>query len=180
MSNTIIETVNPRHNNKQGLGATRFQKGLALLLISGVLLIAILLLSGLAKMDLSVFSRMTLAVKIHAGSAIMALVLGAAQFALPKGRTLHIIMGSLWVAAMISVAVSSLFIKQIFAGSFSPIHLFVPLTAWGLYAGLKPLFGGKKGEHGKQMRGVYFGALFFAGLFAFLPSRTMWNLFLGG
>ncbi|MBL4616648.1 MAG: DUF2306 domain-containing protein [Robiginitomaculum sp.] len=180
MSNAIIETINPRNSNKQRLGATRFQKWLALLLISGALLIIVLLVSGQAKMDLSVFGKMTLAVKIHAASAVLALVLGAAQFALPKGRSLHIIMGSLWVLAMISVAVSSLFIKQIFAGSFSPIHLFVPLTAWGLYAGLKPLFGGKKGEHGKQMRGVYFGALIFAGLFTFFPGRTMWNLFLGG
>lgn len=157
-----------------------FHKVLILFGLGGLLLLVVLLVSGQAKMDMSVFGKMTLAVKIHAISAVFALVLGAAQFALPKGRALHIIMGSMWVLAMVSTAVSSLFIKQIFAGSFSPIHLFVPLTAIGLYFGLKPLFGGKKGEHGKQMRGVYFGALIFAGLFTFLPGRTMWHLFLGG
>jgi len=157
-----------------------FQTSLIWLGLGGLSLLAVLLVSGQAQMDLSVLDKMPLAVQIHAASAVLALVLGAAQFFLPKGRTLHIVMGSIWVLAMMIVAGSSLFIKQIFHGSFSPVHLFIPLTAWGLYRGLRPLFGKTRGQHGKQMRGVYFGALILAGMFTFMPGRTMWNLFVGG
>ncbi len=161
-------------------GNNGFQKALALFAGTALLLLLAALLTGQAQMDLSVVHKMPTAVKIHAASAVFALVLGAVQLVLPKGRALHIILGSLWVIAMIVVAISSLFIKQVFAGYFSPIHLFVPFTAAGLYFGLKPLFGKTRGQHGKQMRGVYFGALVLAGLFTFVPGRTMWQLFLGG
>ncbi|VAV86777.1 hypothetical protein MNBD_ALPHA06-119 [hydrothermal vent metagenome] len=167
-------------SNGVGSTATRMQTGLALLMVSGIALIAVLLVSGQAQMDFSVAQKMSMSVKIHASSAILALVLGGVQLVLPKGRTLHMVFGVLWVLSMILVAGSSLFIQQIFNGSFSPIHLFVPLTAFGLYRGLKPLLQRKFREHGKQMRGVYFGALVIAGLFTFIPGRTMWNLFFGG
>lgn len=161
-------------------GTTRMQTGLALFAASGIALIAVLLVSGQTRLDVTVIEEMSLAVQIHAASASIALVLGAVQLVLPKGRALHIILGSIWVLAMLGVAISSLFIKQIFVGSFSPIHLFVPLTAFGLFSGLKPLFTGERRTHGKHMRGVYFGALLIAGMFTFLPGRMMWQLFLGG
>jgi len=50
------------------------------------------------------------AIQIHAYLALVALALGAAQFALPKGVPLHRAMGFTWALATIGVAGVSLFI----------------------------------------------------------------------
>jgi uncharacterized membrane protein len=62
-------------------------------------------------------------VQLHAGAALSALVLGALQFALPKGVRAHRVIGWAWVALMAAVAVSSFWITGV-AGPhrFSWIH----------------------------------------------------------
>lgn len=62
-------------------------------------------------------------VQTHVLAAVSAVVLGAAQFVLPKGTLRHRILGRTWVALMAVVALGSLGIhalRQI--GPFSWIH----------------------------------------------------------
>ena len=59
----------------------------------------------------------------------VALVLGAIQMASPKGTLPHRLIGWIWVGLMMLLAGTSIFIKVIFPGHFSYIHL---LTAWVL------------------------------------------------
>jgi len=147
--------------------------------IVGLALLTILIVTQVISPRFDVVRHMTLPVRVHAASAIFALLLGGMIFVLPKGRTLHITMGSLWVASMIAVSISALFIKQIFTGHFSPIHLFVPLTAYGLYKGLTALMRGEGKRHGRRMTSLFLGALMLAGALTFLPGRSMWQMFFG-
>ena len=50
-------------------------------------------------------------IKIHAGAAVAALILGSAQLWRPKGRALHRTMGWAWAMLMVVVAVSSFWIS---------------------------------------------------------------------
>jgi len=92
-----------------------------------------------------------MAVQVHAFGAISAFGLGSAQMVLPKGRTAHMVMGWIWVGLMVLVAISAFFIRGINHGSFSPIHLFIPLTIFGLYGGLSALYRQDGHGHGRAM-----------------------------
>ena len=78
------------------------------------------------------------AIPVHALAAMTAFVLGAVQFAAPKGTLPHRTIGWIWVCLMVSVAVSSFWIHQIrLIGPWSPIHLLsiftlvtLPLGVW--------------------------------------------------
>ncbi|PHR57601.1 MAG: hypothetical protein COA47_11510 [Robiginitomaculum sp.] len=179
MNHSNTQTISVGRLARAPLRPTRLQTGLALLLISGSLLIVALLANGQIPLQPDVLARMSLAIKIHVSSALFALVLGGLQFVLPKGRTLHIVMGCVWVLAMLVVAGSAFFIRDLFHGSFSPIHLFIIVTIVGLYRGLMPLIRGSKKAHGPSMRGTYIGALLVSGALAFLPGRIMLPLLFG-
>ncbi len=130
-------------------------------------------------MTMSILLEAPAAIQIHAFGAMGAFGLGSAQMILPKGRSAHIIMGWVWVVLMVMVASSAFFIRGINHGSFSPIHLFIPLTIFGLYGGLSALQRKDGRGHGKAMRGLFSGALLLAGFFAFLPGRLMWTSIFG-
>ncbi|PHS25989.1 MAG: hypothetical protein COA84_06980 [Robiginitomaculum sp.] len=130
-------------------------------------------------MSMDLLFTAPLAIQIHAFGAMSAFGLGSAQMLLPKGRTAHIIMGWVWVVLMVMVASSAFFIRGINHGSFSPVHLFIPLTIFGLYGGLSALYRKDGPGHGKAMRGLFSGALVLAGLFTFFPGRLMWAVVFG-
>ena len=72
-----------------------------------------------------------------------------------------------WVVAMVTVAVSSLFIRQINPGSFSLIHL---LSGWTLIALPMALFAVRRGwiaSHARGMTWTFIGGLIVAGAFTF-------------
>jgi uncharacterized membrane protein len=128
-------------------------------------------------MNLDPFLEAPIEVQIHAVAAIAAFGLGLFQVFGPRlGRAIHIIFGITWTALMIVVAVSALFITELFGDWWSPIHLFVLLTAFGLWQAFRALSRGEFRAHGKHMRGLYFGALLIAGAFTFLPGRMMWDI----
>lgn len=156
------------------------QAALLLLVATGTVTLALGYATGRIHTDFSIWNKLPIAVQVHASSAIFAFFLGGAQLILPKKRKLHIVMGITWVVAMVSTATSALLIKEIIPDHFSPVHIFVLVTAVGLYRGLKPLFRNRYKPHGKQMRNLYFGALILAGLFTFLPGRVMYLMFTGG
>lgn len=129
--------------------------------------------------DLSLVAAAPLAVKIHLTAALSALAIGVALMARVKGTGLHKTLGWTWVIAMGVTAVSSLFIRQLNHGHFSFIHLLSGWTIVGLPGAIYAIKRGKVGAHRRVMTGMFVGGLLLAGLFAFIPGRLLWTLFLG-
>ena len=119
-------------------------------------------------------------VTIHLIAAVGALLLGpvalwARQGAQQRPR-LHRGFGYAWVTLMVVTALSALFIHD--SGlpnihGFSPIHLLVPATLFGLYYAFAALFRGDIRAHRQTMQRLYYGACVTAGAFTLLPIRSM-------
>jgi uncharacterized membrane protein len=120
------------------------------------------------------------AIPVHAFAAMAAFVLGAVQFAAPKGTLPHRTIGWIWVILMLAVAGSSFWIHQIkLWGDWSPIHLLsilvlvsVPLAVWKAHHH-------EVTDHRRIMILVFSGALVVAGLFTLLPGRIMHAVIFG-
>ena len=115
----------------------------------------------------------------HIAGALGALLIGALLLAGVKGSRRHRTLGWIWVAAMGTAVVSSIFIRQINPGHFSFIHLF---TGWTLVALPAAVFAARRHRiaiHARAMTGIFVGGLVIAGAFTFLPGRLMWRIFLG-
>lgn len=129
--------------------------------------------------DWALLVRQPWVVQLHIAAALTALLLGTVQLVGIKGTGLHRLIGWTWVVAMVTVAASSLFIRQINPGSFSLIHL---LSGWTLIALPMALFAIRRGRvarHASGMTWTFVGGLIVAGAFTFLPGRLMWQLFFG-
>jgi uncharacterized membrane protein len=120
-------------------------------------------------------------IQIHAFAAMGAFALGAVQLTAPKGTIPHRTLGWIWVALMLTIAVSSFWIQGIrLIGPFSPIHLLsmitlvtVPLAVW--HARRHAVL-----SHRRMMIGIFAGALVVAGFFTFVPGRIMFKVAFGG
>jgi uncharacterized membrane protein len=129
--------------------------------------------------DWALLARQPWVVQVHIVAALLALLLGTVQLVGIKGTGLHRLIGWSWVIAMVTVAISSLFIRQINPGSFSLIHL---LSGWTLIALPMAIFAirkGRVGSHASGMTWTFVGGLIVAGAFTFLPGRLMWEVFFG-
>jgi uncharacterized membrane protein len=128
------------------------------------------------------FSRIAEAapvIQLHLASALTALAIGVVLMMRVKGSGLHKLLGWTWVLAMGSTAVSSLFIREINNGAFSFIHLLSGWTIVGLPGAVYAIKRGKVSIHRRAMTGMFVGGLLLAGLFAFIPGRLLWTVFLG-
>jgi uncharacterized membrane protein len=120
------------------------------------------------------------AISLHAFAAMAAFVLGLVQFASPKGTLPHRTVGWIWVALMLLVAISSLWIHQIrLLGPFSPIHflsiftlVMLPLAVWRAHTH-------QVAAHRRIMISLFLGALLIAGLFTLIPGRIMHKVVFG-
>ena len=130
--------------------------------------------------DPAAFLRAPWVIQLHAGTAIGALVLGTVQMFAPKGTIPHRTVGYVWAALMVTTAISAIFIRQINGGSFSFIHIFVPLTLMSVYGMIASARRGVINKHRNAVYGAFFGALIVPGLFAFMPGRLMHVVFFGG
>jgi uncharacterized membrane protein len=129
--------------------------------------------------DWALLARQPPVIQLHIAAALLALLLGTVQLVGIKGTGLHRLIGWSWVIAMLTVAVSSLFIRQINPGAFSWIHL---LSGWTLIAVPMAIFAirkGRIGSHASGMTWTFVGGLIVAGAFTFLPGRLMWEVFFG-
>jgi len=129
--------------------------------------------------DWALLARQPWVIQLHIAAALLALLLGTVQLVGIKGTGLHRLIGWSWVIAMVTVAISSLFIRQINPGSFSLIHL---LSGWTLIALPMAIFAVRKGRVGRHASGMtwtFVGGLIVAGAFTFLPGRLMWEVFFG-
>jgi uncharacterized membrane protein len=113
-------------------------------------------------------------IQMHAYAAMGALVLGAVQFAAPKGTLPHRTIGAIWVTLMLVVSISAFFIHKIrLWGEWSPIHLLaiftllmLPLAVWNAHSH-------QVKKHQRAMIAIYTGGLVIAGLFTFVRGRIM-------
>ncbi len=129
--------------------------------------------------DWGLLARQPWVIQIHIAAAMAALLLGTVQLVGIKGTAIHRLIGWSWVFAMLTVAVSSLFIRQINPGSFSWIHL---LSGWTLIALPMALFAIRRGRiagHARGMTWTFIGGLIVAGVLTFIPGRLMWEVFFG-
>ena len=129
--------------------------------------------------DWALLARQPWVIQLHIAAALTALLLGTVQLVGIKGTGVHRLIGWTWVVAMVTVAISSLFIRQINPGSFSLIHL---LSGWTLIALPMALFAIRRGRvasHASGMTWTFVAGLIVAGAFTFLPGRLMWKVFFG-
>jgi uncharacterized membrane protein len=120
-------------------------------------------------------------IQLHAFAAMVAFALGAVQLAAPKGTIPHRTLGWIWVALMLTVAVSSFWIHDIrMFGPFSAIHLLSILTLVMLPLAVLAARRHRVGAHRKTMTSIFIGALVIAGFFTFMPGRIMYRVAFGG
>jgi len=129
------------------------------------------------RIDLSRLLTIPLVLQIHIASALLAFFIGLWILAGPKGRGMHKKLGWIWVIAMTSTAVSSFWLTGINGDKFSWIHGLSAWTLIGLPMGIYAIRKKQVQKHAKNMKGMFLGAMIIAGLFTFLPGRTMWHLF---
>lgn len=127
--------------------------------------------------DLALVAAAPLPVRIHLGTALVALAVGTILMLGVKGTTLHRTLGWTWVTAMAATAISSLFIRQLNEGGFSFIHLLAGWTLVGLPMAVYAARRHQVARHRRAMMSMFFAGLLLAGLLAFLPGRLMWELF---
>ena len=120
-----------------------------------------------------------LQIQVHVAAVSVALLVGVTLMLGLKGNTVHRTLGWVWVIAMATAAISSLFIHRANAGGFSFLHLF---AGWTLIALPMGVFAARKHNvrlHGRTMTGLFVGGLLIAGVFAFMPGRLMWQVVFG-
>lgn len=128
-------------------------------------------------MNIEYFTEASLAIQIHMCVAAGAFVLGLIMFSRRKGTWAHKMTGRVFALLMVLTALSAIFIRQINNGSFSWIHIFVPITFFALFETFFYIRKGDVKRHKRAVTGMFFGALLIPGFFSFMPGRTMWMLF---
>ena len=113
-------------------------------------------------------------VYVHLFAALSALVLGTAQLARVKGTPSHKAAGWTWVALMLTVAITSLWIPSFL--HFSWIHIFTAVTLISLPIAIFAIRRGNVRRHAGTMKGLYIGGLVIAGMFTLVPGRLLGNL----
>lgn len=120
-----------------------------------------------------------LSVQAHVVGVVVAILVGVLVLALRKGTGLHRALGWIWVLGMATAAATSLLMIRDFGTGVSPLHIFTFVTVVSLVLGLLHIRRGNVRGHAGYMIGLFFGGLLVAGLFAFIPGRTMWKVFFG-
>jgi uncharacterized membrane protein len=126
-----------------------------------------------------------LAVRIHVATVVPAFVIGTYQIFLSrKGAPFHRVLGYIYLALMTVNAITTLFIHALMPkgpfGGFSPIHLLVGLTLFGVVGALRGAWTHDIRLHKISMISVYVGGLLIAGSLTFLPGRIVHAVVFGG
>jgi len=99
-----------------------------------------------------------LAVKIHVATVVPAFLIGTWQiFMSRKGAYPHRTLGYLYLALMTITSIAALFVQRLMPNGpflgFSPIHLFVILTLFGVAAALRGAWTHNVAMHRRAMMG---------------------------
>ena len=138
-------------------------------------------------MNLEPILTAPLAVQLHLVTVVPAFAIGTwLLFFSTKGTPRHRRFGKVYLTLMAATALAALSIRSFSGWSVDVgplrlglLHLFVPLTAHGVYGALATIRAGDIAGHRAAMRGLYFGGLIIAGLLAFMPGRVMFRTFFG-
>ena len=107
---------------------------------------------------------------LHLATAVLALGLGGANLALAKGTFRHRVFGWVWLGSMLFVSVSSFWIRDLNAGSFSWLHGLSLWTLFSMAAAIISIRMGRVRSHAAWMIGTMTGVAV-AGAFAMAPGR---------
>ena len=137
------------------------------------------------RMTLAPLLHAPLQVQIHVATVVPAFFIGTWQIFLSrKGAPFHRALGYVYLTLMTITSIAALFIHVIMPNGpflgFSPIHLFVPLTLFGVVSALMGAWTHNIRQHKYSMIGVYIGGLLIAGSLAFMPGRIMHAVVFGG
>jgi uncharacterized membrane protein len=131
-------------------------------------------------MNLAPLAGAPLAIKVHLATVLPAFAIGTWQIFLSrKGSPTHRALGFLYLSLMSVTAITTFFIRSIGAGSLSPVHLFIPLTMYGVFGALWNIRRGNIRGHRNAMLGLYWGGLLIAGSLTLLPGRLLHRVFFG-
>ena len=120
------------------------------------------------------------AIQIHLATVVPAFFLGTwLIFFSTKGSRFHRVLGILYLALMTITAFAAIFIRSLRPGHLSLIHLFIPLTLYGVVGAIWSIRRKDIQGHRRAMMGVYFGGLIIAGALTFYPGRLMYRFFFG-
>lgn len=128
-------------------------------------------------MNMELFLAAPWHIQVHAVSAVAAVAVGVVQFTAPKGVLPHRVIGYVWVALMVTAAVTAIFIKT--TGSFSWIHIFVPVTLVGTVQLALRARRGMTAKHRNTALVLFLAALLIPGAFSFMPGRLMHQVVFG-
>ena len=129
--------------------------------------------------NLALLAHVSPIILIHMMFALVAFAIGLIQLLGPKGTLPHRILGWTWVVMMMTVAISSFFIRVIKPGSFSLIHILSVITVCALPLGVYAARRHNVDLHRRIMRNVFLGGLVIAGVFTFFPGRLIWQMVFG-
>ena len=137
-------------------------------------------------MNLTPLFEASPAIKFHVVTVVPAFILGTwLLLGSRKGSPLHRAVGRIYLVLMTLTSIASIFIPAAVGASFTIgplqfgwIHLFVPITLWGVFAALVTAKSGDIRGHQQAMISTYLGALIVAGGLTFAPGRLMWRMFL--
>ena len=119
-------------------------------------------------------------IPLHAIMAMIAIILGGIQLSMKKGGPIHKLLGRIWVALMLIVAITSFFIHETkMWGDYSPIHLLSLWTIFILGVGVYYARVGNIKRHKQVMIATYFFALILTGFFTLYPGRIMHQILIG-
>lgn len=120
---------------------------------------------------------------VHLFTILPAIAIGTFLMLSHKGNNFHRLLGKIYMVLMLITGVATLFMEAFIGpklfGHFGFIHLFSVLT---LYSVPQAYFAAKRHdvkEHRGAMVGLYVGGIIIAGIFAFMPGRTMYGLLFG-
>ncbi len=120
------------------------------------------------------------AIKIHLATVIPAFVIGTwLIFFSTKGARWHRALGAVYLSLMTVTAIAAFFIRSINPGHLTLVHLFIPLTLFGVFGALWNIRRGNVKGHRNAMIGLYVGGLLIAGGLTLLPGRLLHQVFLG-
>jgi len=131
-------------------------------------------------MHLELIAREPFAIQLHLATIVPAFFLGGWLILFSKkGSRFHRALGFTYLTLMTITSFAALFVQSLHPGHFSWIHIFVPLTLWGVFAAIWRIRKGDVKGHKMAMLGTYFGGLLIAGALTFVPPRLMYQIFFG-
>jgi uncharacterized membrane protein len=115
---------------------------------------------------------------LHVAAVLPTIPLGGWLLLAKKGTAMHKALGKVWLVLMLITATTAIFIQS--NGSFSWIHLFVPLTFHAAWKVMATARAGNIRAHKNHLVRTYLLALMIPGIAAFAAPGRLMNVMLLG